>query len=112
MAIITADIQYKPQQEIVCDISMMQVASKTSKKSSKPAKDKAKTKEEQEIYDYIVRECQYIYTYVASKYSAHGSAAQQAMQEVQQEVTNYLKSLNHPIADQILKEYRAQWKNQ
>ncbi len=109
MAIITADMQYQPQQEIVRDISIMQVASKTPKKSSKSGKDK-KTKEEQEIREYIIRQCEDMYLRAVSQYAIGSSAAQWAAQQAQQEITGYLKSLNHPIADQILKEYRAQWK--
>lgn len=51
VVIITADIQYKPQQEIVRNISMMQVASKS--KDKKPNKEQKSTELTRAEVEYL-----------------------------------------------------------
>ncbi len=110
MAIVTADIHYQPQQEIVRDILIMQVASKTPKKSFKSGKNSSMTKEEQDIREYLIKQCETIYLQTVSQYQLGSSAQKWAAEEAQQNIINYLLSLNHPVADKLLKEYRSQWK--
>jgi hypothetical protein len=97
MVIITADIQYKPQQEIVRDVSMFQVASEEG----------TQAKQNQQIREFILGECQKIDRWVASLNYPPGSSAIKAAKK--DAITDYLTSLNHPIASRILKEYEAKW---
>lgn len=107
MLIVPADLPNMPQQIIERDVSIFLAS---SKKNSKPAKDSAQAKQEKVIREYILGECQYARSWAINQYGGNARTSSAKNLGIQREITNYLISLNHPVAFQILDEYKTQWK--
>lgn len=92
-----------PQQVIERDVSVFLVA-----------EDSFDVKYAKAIRENILNECNNVRAWAMNQYGrgAGDSRSSSALnQGIQREITNYLLSLNNPIALKILEEYKVQWKN-
>ena len=106
--IITTDVPIKPQQEIVYDVSILQTAS--TSKSSKPAKE---SQEDKAVREFLQDQCNQIASWCRAQGAATGGGSRSSgiKLTIQREITNYLMSVNHPMAMKMLQEFKEEWKN-